>query len=69
MDSIIRDQELEIKGRNIVWKRAQLPRAWGSGALLRQVMENLISNALKYSRKSDPAEIEIGVKKLVPKRS
>lgn len=66
VDIIIRDQELEIKGRNIVWKRAQLPRAWGSGALLRQVMENLISNALKYSRKSDPAEIEIGVKESGP---
>lgn len=66
VDTIIRDQELEIKGRNIVWKRAPLPRAWGSGALLRQVMENLISNALKYSRKSDPAEIEIGVKESGP---
>jgi light-regulated signal transduction histidine kinase (bacteriophytochrome) len=61
VESVIGDSATETKGRNIVWKRAQLPRAWGDRALLRQVLVNLVSNALKYSRKSDPAEIEIGV--------
>jgi light-regulated signal transduction histidine kinase (bacteriophytochrome) len=61
LDGVIRDQETEVKGRNIVWKRAPLPRAWGDLALLRQVMVNLVSNALESSRKCDPAEIEIGV--------
>src|SRR5271165_6064656 len=61
VESVIGDQETEVRGRNVVWKRAQLPRAWGDRSLLRQVLVNLVSNALKYSRKRDPAEIEIGV--------
>jgi light-regulated signal transduction histidine kinase (bacteriophytochrome) len=61
VERVIHDHEPELKGRNVVWKRAQLPRAWGDAALLRQVMTNLLSNALKYSRLSDPAEVEIGI--------
>jgi light-regulated signal transduction histidine kinase (bacteriophytochrome) len=69
VESVIRDQESEVRGRNIVWKRAKLPRAWGDTALLRQVFVNLISNALKYSRLSDPAEIEIGVQESGPREA
>jgi light-regulated signal transduction histidine kinase (bacteriophytochrome) len=61
VEGVIRDQGAEIEDRNIVWKRTQLPHAWGDPALLRQVVVNLISNALKYSRLSDPTEIEIAV--------
>ena len=61
VDSVIRDHNAEVQGRNVVWKHTQLPGAWGDVALLRQVVVNLISNALKYSRLSNPAEIEISV--------
>ncbi len=49
-----------MKGRNIVWKRHPLPTVQGDAALLKQVLVNLASNALKYSRARDPAIIEIG---------
>jgi light-regulated signal transduction histidine kinase (bacteriophytochrome) len=37
-----------------------LPQIKGDSSMLRQVMQNLISNALKYSMKKDKPVIEIG---------
>jgi signal transduction histidine kinase/CHASE3 domain sensor protein len=58
-DEVLRELESEIHGRNIVWKRQVLPAVDGDLALLRQVLVNVLSNALKYSRPRDPAIIEI----------
>ena len=46
-------------GRNVVWRIADLPLVSGDYNLLRQVLINLFSNALKYSRPRDPAIIEV----------
>lgn len=50
----------EIQGKNIIWETASLPQVYGDPAMLRQVLVNLISNALKYSRNRDSIKIEIG---------
>ncbi len=56
----IKGLEMATKGRNINWKIASLPNVQGDAAMLKQVFSNLLGNAVKYSRKRDPAEIEIG---------
>ena len=55
----IQGLEPETRGRNVVWKRAPLPTVQGDPFLLKQVFVNLLSNALKYTRPRDPAQIEI----------
>ena len=57
----IRGLEMATQGRNIDWKIAPLPAVRGDVALLRQVLANLVGNAVKYSRGRDPARIEIGI--------
>ena len=50
----------ETKGRDIMWKIGALPICYGDRSMLRVVMVNLVSNAVKYTRMRKSAEIEIG---------
>jgi two-component system, chemotaxis family, sensor kinase Cph1 len=43
----------------IEWQIEQLLPAWGDPNMLRQVLQNLIENAIKYSRKSEAPRIRI----------
>jgi signal transduction histidine kinase len=54
------DFQVETKGRNIVWAIQELPAVWADVALLRLVLVNLISNALKFTNTRIEARIEIG---------
>lgn len=45
---------------NIEWTIGQLPDARANANLIRQVWVNLITNAVKYSRKKEKPQIEIG---------
>jgi light-regulated signal transduction histidine kinase (bacteriophytochrome) len=52
--------EAETRERNIVWKIHALPVVRADQALLRLVLVNLISNAVKFTGRLTEARIEIG---------
>jgi PAS domain S-box-containing protein len=50
----------DTQGRDIVWKIGALPEFYGDRSMLKLVLVNLISNAIKFTRTRTQAEIEIG---------
>lgn len=57
---VLTEMAQETSGRDIHWNISELPVVTGDQAMLRVVLVNLISNALKYSRKREHAEISVG---------
>ncbi|MFA5904685.1 MAG: GAF domain-containing protein [Desulfobacula sp.] len=57
---IIRDLEPDAAGRTIEWHIDDLPKVYGDVAMLRMALNNLISNALKFTRPRHQARIDIG---------
>jgi PAS domain S-box-containing protein len=54
------DLAAPLRGRKVAWTVGPLPEVAGDPALLRQVVLNLLTNALKYTRTRAEAAIEIG---------
>jgi signal transduction histidine kinase len=50
----------DTKSRDIAWKIGALPVCYGDRSMLKLVVINLVSNAVKFTRMRAPAEIEIG---------
>ena len=64
LEQLVRDVVREIvpdtQGRNISWRIGNLPICYGDPSMFRLVFANLISNAVKFTRTREQAQIEIG---------
>lgn len=57
---VIRELSQDLQGRDIRWEIEPLPETVADRALLKQVWINLLSNALKYSRRRSPTLVQVG---------
>jgi two-component system, sensor histidine kinase and response regulator len=55
-----REMDFETNGRAIDWKIGALPIVQGDKSMLLVMLQNLFSNAVKFTRQRDLAQIEIG---------
>jgi PAS domain S-box-containing protein len=66
LDQLVLEALTEVRqsaeDRKIIWKVGALPAWYGDRSMLRLVLVNLISNAVKFTRTRPEAEIEVGCK-------
>lgn len=60
LKDVIQEFEPETRGRTVHWRIGELPVVVGDRSMLRVVLTNLVSNALKYTQPRAQAEIQIG---------
>ena len=60
VEEVVKDLDGEAQGREIEWRLGELPFVECDPTLMKQVLANLLSNALKYTRPRPRAVIEIG---------
>jgi signal transduction histidine kinase/PAS domain-containing protein len=69
VEDVIADLEAVIQEKNAVISVAELPVITGDKLQLRQLFQNLISNALKYSKKEEVPNIEISAQQVSGQQS
>jgi PAS domain S-box-containing protein len=63
MNAIVQESMSALShNQSVEFRVAQIPSAFADALLLKQVWQNLIDNALKYSRSSTPPVVEIGAR-------
>ena len=60
VESIRQEMAPDCEGRQIEWRVGSMPIVIADAAFIHMALRNLISNAIKYSRKREQAIIEIG---------
>jgi len=60
INDVMKELSEEMKGRKVAWDIHQMPVVFGDRSMLKLVFVNLLANALKFTRKKERAEIEIG---------
>jgi light-regulated signal transduction histidine kinase (bacteriophytochrome) len=60
LEDVLNDLRGEMQGRKIAWEIDPLPIVYADASMLRMALTNLVSNAIKFTRRRPDARVRIG---------